>query len=525
MSLALPFRLPASRYPRIVWVAILLLAAVAVIASFNRKPRSWRVDEAPIVFWAWRNQTPAAADVHEAIEKARARAIFLRAGQIDYQDGKLRRIRPVSGALPTAIDLHLVYNATRSLLAQLETLDEKALANSIAGVFEEDLERAAHEHAQIVGLQIDLDVPTRLLGRYEKMLRALRVCLKPGTQLSITGLPTWMQSSVLQSTLAQVDFWIPQFYGAEIPEHADQLIPISSSNNLESFVSSARALNKPFYAGLAAFSWALLYNASGQLISLRGDLAPALVASDSNLELIDQRPFAASLAEWRYVFRARAGGVIDGLAMQGGDILVLDVPSAESLRQSARIVRQLAGKELLGICVFRLPQRDDPATLTITQTASALSDLDSFPAVEIRIRRSARLSRRWVVEMTNVGTASAIAESARIDLALPSGSIESIAPNSSTAIETLCTATDGPARLSLQPCSERRANLIRFKPRVLVPGQTVFAQLELSRDPPARLSASVEMRSDTGQFFSEQLEVSVESGASHEQRNQKSKAN
>ena len=35
--------------------------------------------------------------------------------------------------------------------------------------------------ARVVGLQIDIDVPTRLLSRYAKILRALRAQLKPGS--------------------------------------------------------------------------------------------------------------------------------------------------------------------------------------------------------------------------------------------------------------------------------------------------------------------------------------------------------
>src|SRR5262249_33371092 len=191
-------------------------------------------------------------------------------------------------------------------------------------------------------------------GRYERILRELRPKLPPEMKLSITGLPTWMQSPQLPSTLTQVDFWTPQFYGAEIPERVDQLIPISTPDDVERFVNHARALDKPFYAGLAAYSWALLYNNSGTLISVRGNMDQSVIAQDPNLELIDQRRFD-STQEWRYVYRARADGVTNGIAMHAGDVLVLDVPSAESLRQSARIVRQWAGEKLLGICVFRLP--------------------------------------------------------------------------------------------------------------------------------------------------------------------------
>lgn len=531
MPFALSFHLPASRTARVCGAAIALIAVAFAISSFARKPRPWPVAEVPIAFWAWRNRTPTDADVREAMEKAHARSLFLRAGQIDYQEGKLRRIRPVKGNLPTGIDLHLVYNATRSLLAQLENVNEKTLAVTINDAFHEDAQRADEEHARVVGLQIDIDVPTRLLGRYRKMLSALRSRLKPGVQLSITGLPTWMDSADLTATLAQVDFWIPQLYGAEVPERSDQLIPISSPETVSRFVNRARDFNKPFYAGLAAYSWSLLYSPSGALISLRGDLDPAAIASDPNLELIDQRPFAASTnfdssggaptkSEWRYVYRARADGVTDDLAMHSGDVLVVDVPSAESLRLSARLVRELAGERLLGICVFRLPAADDPATLTVGQIASALADLDSAADIEVHLRREVQTSPAkqttpapWILEVKNTGTTSAIVGGLKIDLHVNPGQVEDVTTQQLGSVEFLCAAAGSTDLLSLGPCSQRRAGVIRFKPRTLIPGQMLRWRLLLNLDSSRVIPAFIEMKTDAGETYLNRIEVLTEIGA------------
>ena len=65
--------------------------------------------------------------------------------------------------------------------------------------------------------------------------------------------------------------------------------------------------------------------------------------------------------------------------MRAGDVLVIDLPAAETLRIAARITRELAGEKLLGICVFRLPAHDDPATLTVEQVTKALNDRGSDP--------------------------------------------------------------------------------------------------------------------------------------------------
>jgi hypothetical protein len=503
MSLTLPFRLSSSRNTRVICVAIALMAAAAAIANFHRKPRPWQIHEVPIAFWAWRNQSPTEKDVRAAIEATHARALFLRAGQIDYQDKKLRRIRAATGSLPTGIDLHLVYNGTRSLLAQLETVSEDELASTIAVAFQQDINRAEQEHARIIGLQIDIDVPTRLLSSYEKTLRALRGHLNPGTQLSITGLPTWMQSSELQSTLAQVDFWVPQFYGAEIPERVDQIIPISSPENLNRFVDSAGALNKPFYAGLAAYSCALLYNIAGSLITLRGDVDPATIAADPNLELIDQRPFENSAktgSEWRFAYRARADGVTDGLATHAGDLLVVDVPSTESLRASARLVRELAGDKLLGICVFRLPESDDSSTLNAEQVETALSDRDSTANIQVRFKRSVAGDRAWMLEIENTGTASAVG-GLRVDVNVDVGTIEAINPERGESAETIYHILTPDNTLALTPCSLRRANTIRINAASLRPGQMLNTTVVFTTQPPLLLSVSVATQTDAGDRY------------------------
>lgn len=513
----LSFRWRGSRNASVVYVSIALMAAAFAISSYPRKPRAWPVAEVPIAFWAWRNQTPAGTDVQQAMVQTKAKAIFLRAGQIDLQDGTLRRIRPVVGLMPKAVDLHLVYNATRELLAQLEQVDERTLAEAISAAYRTDAARAASDHARVVGLQIDIDMPTRLLGRYQKTLRALRAGLKPGTQLSITGLPTWMSSSELPTTLAEVDFWIPQLYGAEVPERFDQSVPISSLQTVSAFVSQARAIDKPFLAGLAAFSWALLYNSSGSLISLRGDMDPRVIAADQNLELIEQTPFAAPArpgsplaSEWRDAYRARADGVVNDLVMHAGDVLVVDVPSVESLRQSARAVRELAGEKLLGICVFRLPSVDDAATLNIQQVASALADVDSSARVEVRIFPEAN-SPNWIIQVRNAGTANATVGTVKIELEASPGTVTEFTPHGSDSVESLCTPAGSPNLVGLEPCSLRRASVLRFKPRTLFAGQTVTAQLTMNLINSRVIPVSVEMQTDSGQTYQDRFEVIAES--------------
>jgi hypothetical protein len=498
--------------------AIVMLTSVAW--SLHRKPKTWPPDEVPVAFWAWRNEAPSEADVRRAIQGTRARTLFLRAGQIDFQDETLHRIRNAGGTLPQGIELHLVYNATRSLLAQLENVDDNLLASSIYEAFAKDAERGLADHATVAGLQIDIDVPTRLLPRYAKTLRAVHARLPPRIQLSITGLPTWMDSPALNGVLDQVDFWIPQFYGAKIPERMDQSIPISSTQFVAREVTRARELDRPFYAGLAAYSYALLYNNSGTLITLRGDMNPLHVSDDANLEL-RERGMIDNTNEWRYVYRARAGGVIEGLAMNAGDFLVVDTPSTESLRLAARAVRELAGKKLLGICVFRLPGGNDAATLRIEQIAAALGDL--LPRVgvsaEMVMLAATEQQRGEVVHearltVVNTGTEGILTgDGLTVDLTVPPGSAHQVSLEGFKSVITHCGSVLNGSPVAVAPCSERRANVLRFRAASLAPGESVQARLVFNEPVPSVLFARIEIQSDDGQTHVLNQQVIVSSGA------------
>jgi len=172
--------------------AALVVATGAAPWRRNGAPRAWAAGSVPVAFWAWRAEAPAQAEVERAARETGARALFLRAGQLDLEAGRVRRIRGVEGRLPRGVELHLVYNSTRALLAGLERIDEAELAAAVVRAFAEDRARGARDGAEVAGLQLDIDAPTRLLPRYGRVLGAVRAALAGDARLSVTGLPTWM---------------------------------------------------------------------------------------------------------------------------------------------------------------------------------------------------------------------------------------------------------------------------------------------------------------------------------------------
>src|SRR5262245_57407838 len=85
-----------------------LLCGLPLLHALISAPRAWAADETPVAFWAWRKQAPTTVEIEQAARQTRATRLFLRAGQIDYERGHIRRIRAVDGKMPRAIETHLV---------------------------------------------------------------------------------------------------------------------------------------------------------------------------------------------------------------------------------------------------------------------------------------------------------------------------------------------------------------------------------------------------------------------------------
>ncbi len=495
--------------PRLLLLSIavtMLLALIVWNATAGR--RIWKPAEVPVAFWSWRFETPSETDVNEAVRQTGTKSLFLRAGQIDYEAGKLSRIRPVTGPIPGNIAVHLVYNATRSFLKEFEQISASAAGSAVLAAFDDDLDRAYTNHAEVVGLQLDFDVPTRLLTNYAAILKNIRARLSNEVQLSITGLPTWLDSPTLLEPLSNCDFWVPQCYGAQIPERLDQRIPITTPEHVARAVSRTRDLGLPFYAGLAAYGYAIHYSREGLLIGLRGDLDPLLVVASTDFELSDQTPFFLNAnkpadkkaGEWRCTYRARRDAMVDGTVIRAGESLLLDRPTAAGLRACARKVREQAGTRLLGICVFRIPNTGDSTTLTLPEIASALRDVRAGFSLEARVHQLSLEERDQhnvtaVLELENNGAAASRAGDGALTvfLRIPAGCLESVTVDQSASVDTVFESGDEAMR-----CAMKRANAVKLSVGSWPPGAKLTARFEAKGAAPNDISLRYAATLDDG---------------------------
>jgi hypothetical protein len=274
---------------------------------------------------------------------------------------------------------------------------------------------------------------------------------------------------------------------------------------------------------------------------LSGDVEPARVASDRNFELVERRaygpgavgsgqvPGARHAGEWRYVYRAREDASLGEVLVRAGERIAFDVPSGESLRASARGVRETAGDSLLGICVFRLPTRGDRNVLGLAQVAAALEDREAEASARVTLTRARTpeskegSTNRLLIEALNDGRVAALYGEGAFTLTLrvPSGSLRGVTSMEGfDTFETLCESRDdadaadeskhvGSHQSFLRPCGSARASVVRLGSRAWDVGAGARAGLSFEGEPPASVPASVALRRDDGGEWSRALSLSL----------------
>ncbi len=501
--------------PRKLWLIIFAcgFSIVSLWLWAYRAPRVWACEDVPVAFWSWNQDAPSETEIEAVRAQVKADTFFIRAGQFDIKDAGFIRIMEIAGQFPCRVSVHLIYNASPAMLERFAEVDTERFAARIAETYRQDAAQAERDGCRVVGLQLDIDAPTSGLPRYAALLRLVREALPSATQISITGLPTWMNAPALRRVLDQTNFWIPQFYGDLIPKDLSDAGTITAPFALSHQVAQARRLEHPFYAGLAAYSHALLYSKQGTLIALRGDIAASDIVRQKDLQLIRRQAFPvsndkdASIGEWRYVFQATKEVSIGNWNMRRGEHLVLNVPTAAGLRHAARTVRAEAGANLRGVCVFRLPREGDETTLTNGEIAFALADKETLDATHVRLIETSTSTtnadeddehnatmKLFTVAAINQGATSArLGEDAfDITLRVPRGMFQSVASLAGFAVvESLCEANGGG---TMRPCSWQRANVVRLRASAWQAGTQAHATFITRGDLPASLEVQTDGR-------------------------------
>jgi hypothetical protein len=227
--------------------SIVLLMALALTTGCERH------DAPPLdqQLYIWQRQwTPA----HDAA---------LRDSRADFSTLRVLALQafPNAGWSRARIDPVLLRRDGRPVIAvvrldgQLKALDQEEVTAQIRQVISDWQEQGLN----LVGVEIDHDAGNARLPAYRQFLAQLRVALPAPLPLSITALPSWLDSRELPALLSTVDSSVLQVHAVSDPRRG-----LFDADQARQWAKAwSRITTKPFYLALPAYGVALLPSVDG----------------------------------------------------------------------------------------------------------------------------------------------------------------------------------------------------------------------------------------------------------------------
>lgn len=200
-----------------------------------------------------------------------------------------------SGWIRPRVDLAALARDARPVVLVLR-IDGATLLVSARGAGQRLLGTLAAWRAagvRVAGVEIDHDTATARLPEYAAWLRALRPTLPGDLRLSITALPTWRNSAVLDQVLAVVDASVLQVHAVLSPSRG-----LFDPNLARAWIADWARINvrRPFFVALPAYGLRLRLDGRGGLDGVAGEQPLRAGQHDAEVS-VDPRAVALLMAE------------------------------------------------------------------------------------------------------------------------------------------------------------------------------------------------------------------------------------
>lgn len=227
--------------------SIALLMALALTTGCERQ------DAPPLdqQLYVWQRQwTPA----HDAA---------LRDSRADFSTLRVLALQafPKAGWSRARVNSQLLKRDGRPVIAvvrldgQLKALEQEEITAQIRQVISDWQEQGLN----LAGVEIDHDAGNARLPAYREFLAHLREALPTSLPLSITALPSWLDSRELPALLSTVDSSVLQVHAVSDPRRG-----LFDADQARQWAKAwSRVTTKPFYLALPAYGVALLPSAGG----------------------------------------------------------------------------------------------------------------------------------------------------------------------------------------------------------------------------------------------------------------------
>jgi hypothetical protein len=303
-------------------------------------------------FWFWPGGSAGASTAGGTVD-----VLYFHVGTISKELGPNAK-EPwfVSGdlpdELPPAREYWLVFRFERQDVPDLQAVP--ILVQRIA-----ELQRAARQrHLNVIGVQLDIDSPTRKLPQYAGFLREVRKGLPAGLEVSITALLDWIRDgTAITEVMREVDEFVPQFYDVADPDSYGGGSAIAARIETAQWAPKFNRFGKRFRIGVSTFGRARMIPAekesrTGGFVALwYGDLTPLDFAINPALTLQADRNEANELV---LSYRANRATRIGYGKIEPGDIYQFILSTPETVRTAVERVRAMGGY-CAGVVFFSWP--------------------------------------------------------------------------------------------------------------------------------------------------------------------------
>lgn len=412
----------------------LLLSGVAfalLITGCGGKPR---VAVTPtLAMWFWHSPLALTKEDLGRLKSMGVTELYARAGTLSTDGEKVVLSLPQTFKEPIGLPIHLVFRADPGVLHRFEEIPIPELADIIARNYLAAKADADRVHDTVRGLQLDLDVPTRLLPRYAQLLHAIRPMIPAEDKLSITSLATWFASRDLEAVVKELDFYAPQFYEASVPQTLDDERPIANLKQLDDGLIAAEQLDVPFLIGAPCYGQALLFDKDGKIAGTYRGLSPDGASRHASLKKVS---WSSSQGEERLIFEAvKAGAQGKGLGFK----ILYRRPTPQAIQSFFQEAQRKRPPNCLGIALFRVPEPGETLATPLPTLVSALAG--KVPSLILKIvptlRRlpfaaiessSSKISTELKLSIEGIGDGDTClgSDALRIQILAPQGAFEEV---------------------------------------------------------------------------------------------------
>lgn len=374
-------------------IALVLLVWGVVLwrRAHNQTPGQTPLE---IGIWYWHSPFQIPQQDANSLHALNIREIYVRSGTFTWRDNAAHLIIPQVWANDgRGFPVHLVFNFDYTIAPQFGKIPNAALAQAVISGVRAERQRAERAGVNVVGIQFDLDCPTKRLPKYAELLQTLRQALRDNqTQLSITALPTWFSSKDLHQVAAQTDFFVPQYYEAAISPTLDADHPLSHLGQVTSGLKAGERFNTPFLVGIPAYGHARLYDDKGNLHGLFKEMTVLELLRNESFRL--ERSFGADRNGKPATPETFIGEEIHQFVAvcpaQNGDgkgfHVVYDLPTPALVAHHLAVVESERPANCRGVILFRYPQPNETMTLPWKSLEAALKKQPVAPHLRVEIQ-------------------------------------------------------------------------------------------------------------------------------------------